>query len=350
MTKPLRIGLIGCGAMGRKHLELWASVPDARVTAVCDADAARAAAVAEEISAVPFHDVAALASSGLVDAVDICTPSGLHAAQGMVAAKHGLHLLVEKPLDLVLHRARDLVRECKERRLTLACIFQRRTLPGAQAVARAVRQGSLGRILSCSAYVKWWRSQEYYGANGWRGTRAMDGGVLANQAIHALDHLCWLAGRVADVEYARLDTLCHRIEAEDNAVAVLRFESGARGVIEATTCCSPDLCTRVEVFGTRGAVAFEDAKVVAFGYDGQDHLHEIGPQEASLGGRSDPMAIGLEGHRILLEDFVQAIRTGRSPMVSGEDAIVSVEALNKIYERAGIAPFAGEIPSAPVHD
>ncbi|MGC8667951.1 MAG: Gfo/Idh/MocA family protein [Chthonomonadales bacterium] len=343
MKDGVRIGVIGCGAMGRKHLELWPLVPGASVTAVCDADAARATAAAKELGAAPFDDVEAMAASGLVDAVDICTPSGLHASQGMVAARYGLHLIVEKPLDLSFQRAAELVRECQSRGLTLACIFQRRTLAGARAVADAVRRGALGRLLSCSAYVKWWRPQSYYGADGWRGTRALDGGVLANQAIHALDHLCWLAGRVVDVEYARVDTLCHQMEAEDHAVAVMRFESGARGVIEASTCCSPDLGTRVEVFGTEGSAAFEDARVTVFGYGGQDRLSEIGPQEVALGGASDPMAIGLEGHRVLFEDFVKAIRTGQTPMVPGQEALMAVEALNKIYEQAGVASFAREI-------
>lgn len=350
MEEALKIGLVGLGAMGRKHLQLWQGVPGARVTAVCDADAGRGVAIAGETGAAFFQDVGELAASKEVDAVDICTPSGLHGLQGLEAARHGLHILVEKPLDVSFQRASQLVEECERRGLVLACVFQRRSLRAARVVADAVHRGALGRLLSCSAYVKWWRPQSYYGADGWRGTRALDGGVLANQAIHALDHLCWLAGRVVDVEYARLDTLCHQIEAEDNAVAVLRFESGATGVIEASTCCSPDLCTRLEVFGTGGSAAFEDARVTAFAFGGQDRLHQIGPQDAVLGGRSDPMAIGLEGHRIILEDFVASVHSGKAPLVPGREALMAVEALHKIYNRAGVALFTSEIDAAQAHD
>src|SRR5262249_55944406 len=153
-----------------------------------------------------------------------------------------------------------------------------------QLVVEAIRSGKMGRLLSCSAYVKWWRSQEYYGSGGWRGTWELDGGVLANQAIHAIDHLCWLAGAVEDVEYARLETAAHEMKAEDQAVAVLRFESGARGVIEATTCCSPDLCSRVEVFGTNGSAAFDDATVVKYGLNGEDLLPTLDQSTERIGG------------------------------------------------------------------
>jgi predicted dehydrogenase len=204
-----------------------------------------------------------------------------------------------------------------------------------QAVAKAIHDGRMGRLLSCSAYVKWWRTQEYYDSAGWRGTRALDGGVLANQAIHVIDQICWYAGPVAEVEYARLATEMHRMEAEDFAIAVLRFESGARGVIEATTCCSPDFGMRVEVFGTRGSASFTEVELTHFGIDGEDMRHTVPQEEGKIGGGSVPMAISLRGHELQMNDFVEAVRTGRPPMISGREARVSVDALCKIYAKAG---------------
>jgi predicted dehydrogenase len=278
-----------------------------------------------------------MAVSGLVDAVDICTPSGLHALQGMTAAKAGLHVLCEKPLDISLERATELVETCEAKGLVLSCVLQRRTYRGARIVAEAVRDGRLGQLLSCSAYVKWWRDQAYYDSSGWRGTWALDGGVLANQALHALDHVVWLAGPVIAVDFATAETRAHRMEAEDFLMAALRFQSGARGVIEATTCCNPPLCSRIEVFGTRGSVAFDDASVVQFGYDGEDHTDEVRDEDSKLGGRAEAMAISLQGHINIAGDFVHAIRTGCAPMVSGRDALVSVAALRAIYGAAGVA-------------
>jgi predicted dehydrogenase len=334
MRDVLRIGLIGCGAMGQGHLDVWEQTPGARVTAVCDPDEARVRETAQRRGADPFTDLEAMLDSGRVDAVDICTPSGLHADQGLLAARRGVHVLCEKPLDLNIEKADRLIAECEARGLTLACIFQRRTYPGAQRVAQAAHSGEMGRILSCSAYIKWWRAQSYYGSGGWRGTWALDGGVLANQAIHAIDHLCWLAGPVAEVEYARLETAAHEIEAEDFAIAVVRFESGARGVIEATTCCFSPLCTRVEIFSARGAAAFDDANVIQFAVNGEDRLAECREESGALGGRSEPMAISMRGHAVLLADFVEAVHEGRKPLVSGREARMSVDALNKIYRKA----------------
>src|SRR5437588_5797700 len=246
MAEILRVGLIGCGAMGRGHLACWGQMINGRVEAVCDFVPAAAQSAAEEFGATPFSDLNAMLDSGLIDAVDICTPSGMHADQGIAAAKRGLHVLCEKPLDLNIEKADALIDECKRWGVTLGCIFQRRTYDGARQVVRAIREGKMGRLLSCSGYVKWWRPQSYYGSGGWRGTWELDGGVLANQAIHAIDHMCWLAGPVAEVEYVHLETAAHQMQAEDFAIAAVRFENGCRGVIEATTCCSPDLSSRVE--------------------------------------------------------------------------------------------------------
>lgn len=333
MSETLRIGVVGCGAMGQGHLEVWAETFGAKVTAVCDGSPDRAEEFAHRYEARAFTDLDALLDSGTIDALDVCTPSGLHAKQGYAAALRDLHVLCEKPLDLNISSADRLIAECERRGLTLGCIFQRRAYHGAQQVAQWVAEGALGQILSCSAYVKWYRPQSYYDSAGWRGTWALDAGVLANQAIHALDHLCWLAGPVAEVEYAHLTTT-HAMEAEDFALAVLRFESGARGVVEATTCCGPDLCSRIEVFGTEGSVAFEDATVVKLGFGGQDRLSMVEQENGRIGGGSVPMAISMKGHTVLLADFVEAVRDRRPPLVSGAQARMSVDVLNKIYAKA----------------
>ena len=334
MDDSVRIGLIGCGAMGQGHADVWLKTPGARLSAVCDGDAARAEETARKVGGHPFTDLSALLASGLIDAVDICTPSGLHADQGLAAAERNLHVLCEKPLDLNVEKADRLIAACESRDLRLGCIFQRRTYRGAQQVAEWVRDGALGPLLGCSAYLKWYRAQGYYDSAGWRGTWALDGGVLANQGIHTLDHLCWLAGPVAEVEYAHISTAGHTMEAEDFALVVLRFESGARGVVEATTCCSPDLCSRIEVFGARGSVAFEDANVVKLGIDGEDRLPALEQEKERMGGGSVPMAISMRGHTVLLADFVAAIRERRDPLIPGRDARLSVDLLNKIYHKA----------------
>ncbi|MEP6756575.1 MAG: Gfo/Idh/MocA family oxidoreductase [Chthonomonadales bacterium] len=335
MSKSLRVGLVGCGAMGQAHLSVWQKIPIAQVTAICDPNLERAKSAGDPIGAVAFVGLEEMCASGLIDAIDISTPSGMHADQGMVGARHGLHVLVEKPVDLVIAKAEALVDACESAGVTLGCIFQRRTFTGAQQVVDAISQGKLGQILSINASVKWFRPQSYYDSAAWRGTHALDGGVLANQAIHALDHVCWLVGAPEKVEYAHCATVAHEMECEDFAVAVVRFKSGALGTIEATTCCSPDLCSRIELFGTKGSVMFEDATVKKFGIDGVDLLHTIGQPNEVIGGGSVPMSISLRGHEILFADFADAVLTGRSPMVSGRAALESVALLNMIYAASG---------------
>lgn len=332
--EPLRIGVVGCGAIGQAHIGVWSEISDARIAAVCDANPEQANAMARSLGCAPFTDLKAMAASGLIDAVDLCTPSGVHADQGMIAAEHGLHVLSEKPLDINAEKARALVALCEDRGLTLSCVLQRRTYSGARTVANAIHSGEFGELLSCCAYIKWWRDQAYYDSSRWRGSITLDGGVLANQGIHALDHLCWLAGPVIHVDHAYAATVGHRMEAEDFLIAVVRFASGARGVIEATTCCNPPLCSRIEVVGARGSAAFDDARVVQFGYGGEDLIRTVNEADAHLGGRAEAMAISMEGHRAILADFAAAVRDHRPPAVTGRDALVAVEALDLIYRAA----------------
>lgn len=334
MTEQLRIGLIGCGAIGQVHEGIWRQAGTAQVTAVCDPVPARAAEVAERCGARAFTSIDEMLESGIIDAVDVCTPSGQHGEHGLAAARHGLHVICEKPLDLSAKRATELVTECENRGLTLACVFQRRTYLGACEVARAVHAGEFGKLLSCSAHVKWWRAQDYYDSGAWRGTRALDGGVLANQAIHAIDHICWLAGPVVEVEYAHLSTAAHRMESEDLAFVVVRFASGARGAIEATTCCNPPLCSRVEVVGSQGSAAFDDADVVSYGVEGVDRMDRIPRTTEHATGSADPMAISLKGHTRILMDFAEAVVSHRKPLITGRDALMAVDALDRIYRKA----------------
>ncbi|MGB9619898.1 MAG: Gfo/Idh/MocA family protein, partial [Armatimonadota bacterium] len=219
--------------------------------------------------------------------------------------------------------------------LVLASIFNNRAGKEIRRANQLIREGALGRLISGSTYIKWWRAQSYYDKDAWRGTWALDGGCLSNQGIHAIDQLCWMCGPVKEVNYCHIETAMHRMEAEDFAVAALTFESGARGVIEATTCCYPGMSIRTEVFGTNGSAVFEGSRVVSF--EVQDGKVDLGEQTAAKAdGRSDPLAIGLEGHMAQLTDFVNCIRTGAQPIVPGREARVAVDALTKLYNAAGI--------------
>ena len=176
----LRIGFVGCGGIGNHHLKVWESIPGAKVVAVCDNQPERAARAGEEHGAEVFTDMVEMLARADVEAVDICTPSGLHAEQGIAALESGRHVLVEKPIDIDLAKIDRLIDTADARNLKLSCIFQYRFSPEIQEARRQIQDGRLGRLLSCSTYVKWFRKQDYYSADAWRGTWALDGGCLAN--------------------------------------------------------------------------------------------------------------------------------------------------------------------------
>lgn len=334
MTDSIRVGVIGCGAMGAEHLKIVAENPGARLVGVCDGFEPNARRAAETY-AVPFWtDYVRFLDEAGSDAVHICSPTGLHGVQGIAAAERGIHVLSEKPLDIDIAKVDRLIALCREKDLRLGCVFQRRAFAAAQTVQRSIAEGRFGRLLSCSVSVKWWRSPDYYKAGGWRGTWAMDGGCLANQGIHSLDQMVWMAGPVEEVEYARLERVDHDIQAEDFALAVVRFANGARGTIEVTTCCNPDLATRLEIYGTSGSAALEDVRVLHFGYDGENRLSTLPDHGELTGGGSVPMAINLHGHQVQIRDFYDAIRERRSPMVDGREARHSIDLLTKIYAKA----------------
>lgn len=336
----VRIGFVGCGGIGNHHLKLWQNINNAKVVAVCDIIPERAEKAGETMGAQAFTDMREMLSTAEIDAVDICTPSGMHAEQGIMALEAGKHVLVEKPIDIDLAKIDRLIDIADSTGLKLACIFQYRFSPQIQTANRLIHEGKLGRILSCSTYVKWWRAQDYYDADAWRGTYALDGGVLGNQGIHSLDQLCWMAGPVAEVEYAKLDTVERNIEAETLAFAVVRFENGARGVIEASTNCFPGMATRTQIFGTRGSAEFDGNKVLSFRVlDEEVDLEPEGGQETD--GRADPMAIGLAGHEAQMADYVISILEDRPVLCDGRSARVGVDCLNKIYRKAGVKQKIG---------
>ena len=273
-------------------------------------------------------------------AVTIATPSGTHADLGIAAARAGKHVMCEKPLDITLDRIDRLIAACEQSGVQLGAVFQSRVGPGARAVRRIVSDGWLGRRTLCNAQIKWWRTQEYYDSGGWRGTWELDGGgALMNQGIHAIDLLVWMCGLPCAVA-AFAGTLAHqRIQVEDAAVAALSWEDGAIGWIEGTTAAYPGYAKRLELSGDRGTVMMEDDRIVRLDLadraaEAEELLAELGKASSVGGGASDPLAIDYTGHKLQFQDFVDAIRAGRPPLVHGREARQAVALILAIYRAA----------------
>src|SRR6201996_5219929 len=332
-------GVVGAGVIGAFHAAAIAMVPDARLVAATDVDPGRAEAFAGRHGCVAAPDLDALTGRDDVGGVAVCVPSGLHAEVGVRAAQAGKHLVVEKPIDVSLDAADRLIAAAAAAGVTVSVISQHRFDPGVAELRRLIDDGALGRLLLGQASTKWWRSQDYYDSAGWRGPWAMDGGALMNQGIHYADLLRWCLGPVAEVS-ALTVTQAHAMEAEDCALATVRFTSGAVGTITATTSVVPGFPQRLEISGTEGSAVIEDGVLVyreiggeAGGMDGVSGAAEAGV----VGGRGGSAAanaadLGVRAHAAQLADFAAALDEGREPAVTAAGARATLELVCAVYQ------------------
>jgi predicted dehydrogenase len=331
------IGILGCGNIASIHAEAIKLVPDLKLASVCSRSRESAARLGTKFNVAAYSDLKEFLADRALQAVSVCTPSGTHGELGCAVARAGKHVLVEKPIDISLEKADALIEACDRAGVKLAVAFQSRHLGAPGLLKSAVENGRLGRPILAGAHIKWYRKPEYYAATAWRGTLALDGGgALINQAIHTVDLLRWIMGPVAGVS-AYSDRLLHTgIEAEDTLVAIVRFQSGALGIIEAATSAYPGFKRRLEITGTEGTVILDGDNLTTWALrDGSTN------PAASAGdvsnGSADPMAIDCEGHRRVMADFAAAILQQRKPLVDGRDGRQSLELVRSIYRSAAQA-------------
>jgi UDP-N-acetyl-2-amino-2-deoxyglucuronate dehydrogenase len=336
-VKTLRFAVIGAGNIAKIHVQALAQIPEAKVVVVCNRTEATGRELAATCGADWEVDYTQAINRADVDAITVCTPSSTHAEIGIAAAAAGKHALVEKPIDVTLPKVDQLIEAARQSGIVLACVFPLRFMEGVHRTKAALEAGRLGRLTVADVFVKWFRPQSYYD-RAWRGTWAMDGGgALMNQAIHNVDLLQWLVGTVKNV-VGYTATLAHDMETEDTVSAVLTFENGALGVIQAATSVWPGDPARVELRGDRGTIILEEGRIVTWKL-----ADAAADEEAAMlalegtgggSGAGDPMAIGSERHRRQLVDFIEAIRAQRPPRIEGAEARKSVEIIRAIYRSA----------------
>jgi UDP-N-acetyl-2-amino-2-deoxyglucuronate dehydrogenase len=332
----VHVGLIGGGNITETHARAARAIPGVQIAAVYGTNGEKVAKLCREHGGTPYQDFDAFLKHRPMELVILGSPSGLHATQGIAAARSGLHVLTEKPLEINTARADTLIETAKRCGVKLGVIFQDRMKPHIRQLKSWVDQGMLGRILFVDARVKWYRPPEYYTSSRWRGTLALDGGgALINQGVHTVDLLLWLFGDVVRVQ-GRTATLLHKIEAEDTASAILEFASGAMGTLQATTAAYPGYPRRVEVTGTEGTIILEHDRIVAA------DLKSVAGASATLIGSGDDKnqsgssaTVGdFRGHQAVLEDFLAAIRENRAPACDGAEGRRSVALVEAIYRAA----------------
>jgi UDP-N-acetyl-2-amino-2-deoxyglucuronate dehydrogenase len=329
----IKFALVGCGRIAKRHAEILGSsqIEGAYLTAVCDQVASKAALFGERYGVPHFTDLEKMAQEADVDVFVVLTESGLHAEHVLRLAPFGKHIMVEKPMALTLEDADAMIRACDAQGIKLFVIKQNRFNVPVQKLRQALDAGRFGRLVMGTVRVRWARPQSYYDQDSWRGTWALDGGVLTNQASHHVDLLEWMMGDVESV-FAYTTTALVDIEAEDTAVVVLKFASGALGVIEATTAVRPkDLEGSISILGEKGTV-----EIGGFAVNAIRHWNFVEPIEEDSEVMEkysvNPPSVYGFGHEAYYRHVVDAINHGAPQLVDGLEGRRSLELINAIYE------------------
>ena len=329
----LKFALVGCGRIAKRHSELLGSgqIENACLVGVCDIVAEKAQAIGEQFSVPWFTDMHAMMTECDVDVVVVLTESGRHAEHVIALAAHGKHIVVEKPMALTLSDADAMIETCEKAGVRLLVVKQNRFNVPVRKLREALEAERFGKMVMGTVRVRWCRPQAYYDQDSWRGTWALDGGVLTNQASHHIDLLEWMMGEVDSV-FAMARTALVDIEAEDTAVVAVRFRSGALGVIEATTAVRPkDLEGSLSLMGEKGTVV-----VGGFAVNRMEtwNFVELEADDAEVMERysvNPPNVYGF-GHQAYYEHVVDCIMNGGPHMVDGLQGRKSLELINAIYE------------------
>jgi UDP-N-acetyl-2-amino-2-deoxyglucuronate dehydrogenase len=346
-SDPLRFAIVGPGLVGAVHAAALARIPNVRLVAVAGSTpgSSQAAGLAAAHDARMVAGMDAVLADPELDAVVICTPHPLHAAQAIAAAEAGLHVIVEKPMALTLADCTAMIAAAESAGVVLSVISQRRWYPAVRRVKAAIDDGRIGAPGLATIEVLSWRGSEYYAMNAWRGTRAGEGGgVLVNQAVHHLDLACWFLGPAVEVDGWTANLNHPEIEVEDTAVAVVRFLSGALAPIVASNSQRPGLHARIHVHGTNGASVGVDTDRgsvfiagVSLPSEPLNDLWTIPGEEDALGRWTAEDRVALAGldiathfHELQLRDIVGAIREGRPPAVDGADGRATVALMSAI--------------------
>jgi len=329
----LRVGLVGCGRIAQRHSELLGGghIKGATLAAVCDPIESRRVAIAERYGVPHFADLTEMMAETEIDVVSVLTPSGKHAGNVVELAQYGKPIVVEKPMALTLDDADRMIAACDKNGARLFVVKQNRFNVPVVKLREAVEAGRFGRMVMGTIRVRWCRDQSYYDQDAWRGTWAQDGGVLANQASHHVDLLEWMMGDVSSV-FALSRTALVDIEAEDTAVAVLRFRSGALGVIEATTATRPkDLEGSISILGERGSV-----EIGGFAVNKMLHWNFTDPipgdSEVMERYSVNPPDVYGFGHKAYYDHVVDSIVNGKQQLVDGLEGRRSLELITALYE------------------
>ncbi len=330
MSNKLKIGIVGCGTIADIQAQALQQSENLELVSLYSRSEKNAKGLGEKYNVKWHTNWDKFIADPLINAVSICTPSGNHLDYGEMAARAGKHVIVEKPIEVTIERAKRLIQVCEENHLALAVIYQSRFIPEIEKAKKELDKHAIGKLIIADANIKWFRGQDYYDSGAWRGTFALDGGgVLINQAIHTIDLFQWFMGEVKSI-YGKIATLTHeRLEGEDNAMAVVEFKSGTFGVITGSTSIQPAQPRHIELHGEKGSIVIDGDDVRILKSGDEAPRQEKGK---SMGASSPLQGFSIEPHKKQFEAIANAISKGHEPPVSGKESLKSLAIVLGIYE------------------
>lgn len=331
----MNFAIIGCGVIAYTHVMAMKEIDRCNLYAVCDIVPEKVDEFAKthNVGKVYYKYEDVLKDTD-VEVVCVCVPSGTHGEITMAAAKVGKAIVCEKPMEITVEKINQVINVVEETGVKMQCIFQRRMMPVAIAVKRAVEEGKLGNIAMAGADLRYYRDQAYYDGDEWRGTWELDGGgALMNQGVHGVDLIIWMLGDKVSHIYGKAETLVRDISVEDTAAAVLKMEKGALCVIQSATSTYPGFSSTFSIHGSKGSVIFNDEGILEWSFIDKENA-PIRPDIGNeiVGGSKNPIQIGNLGHRLLLEDIIDAVKEDRQPMIPPQMAVDAVKIICSIYE------------------
>lgn len=341
MSRQVGFGIIGLGVIAETHFVAIENNENCKFIGAYDSVEGKAKAFCEKHQkGKAYTNLDDFLSDPEIEVVTIATPSGYHLEVALAAIAKKKHVVIEKPLEITPERENMILSAAKSNGVIATAVFQSRFYDAPVLIKKALDENRFGKVTLASAQVKWFRNQEYYDSGKWRGTWKVDGGgALMNQSIHAIDLLQWFCGKVEEVS-SYTGILSHeRIEVEDTGVAVVKFKSGALGVIEGSTSVYPGFLKKIEICGTEGSVVLEEESIKVWEFknerpEDEEIRREFLNKTWAGGGASDPKAINSLGHEREFCDIADAVANNREPKISGESAAEPVKIISAIYESA----------------
>lgn len=349
MTKTLGFGLLGAGLVAPFHAKSIQASTGGQLAAVCDVDRERAAKLADEYGARVYDSLDAMLADASIDVVNVITPNHLHHDAVLACARAGKHVIVEKPPAMSLAETDSMIAACRDAGVKLAVTVQCRVRRAIQEMKKAIDSGRFGKLLHADAYMKWFRSSEYYHSDPWRSSRQSGAGVTVQHAFHYIDLLSYLVGPAARVE-AKMTNLAHpSVQLEDTLLAFIEYANGAQGVVEASTALWPGTDVRIEINGTDGTAIMIGEKMTTWQFRQEQpedaSIRQIG-NEAQRTAAGGPADFGFADHQFVIQDVIDAIGQNRDVCIGADSVRPTVELVLAMYQSAA----HGRAVELPVRD